>query len=223
MHSNGARDTHCMATEALRLAGCAYDKLASILCANSVPTKWLKGSLSLNNGSEEGGVPLNPGGGLHHAKDLMLDVESQEFLKEQQVAHVGTKDPKGWPYVASMMYVYEGGNQLYFHTGNCRGHFGRMVQHDPRVCVEVSRIGALHRDNPNGSNYSLEYTRVVAFGTVSLVEEVKTKEWFFKRLLAKYGDPDWTFEAGYPLLDQVILYELEMELLKGKSIDCLEH
>ena len=95
MHSNGARDTHSMTTEPLRLAGCAFGKLASILWANGIPTKWLKKGVILNNGPEEGGVTLNPGGRSDHAKDPMLDVESQEFLKEQQVAHVGTKDPLG--------------------------------------------------------------------------------------------------------------------------------
>ncbi len=123
--------------------------------------------------------------------------------------------------MAPVTYVYEGGNLFYFHTGDQRGHFGRMVQCDPRVCIEVSRIGPLHRDNPHASSYSLEHTSVVAFGTVRLVEEVKMKEWFLKRLLAKYGEPGWTFEAGYPLLDRIILYELEMEMLTGKNTHCL--
>jgi nitroimidazol reductase NimA-like FMN-containing flavoprotein (pyridoxamine 5'-phosphate oxidase superfamily) len=89
--------------------------------------------------------------------------------------------------------------------------------------VEVSSIGALHRGEPYACNSSLEYTSVIAFGMVRLIKDTKMKEWFFDRLLAKYGEPGWTFEPGYPLLDRITLYELEMEVMTGKKSSGLGH
>lgn len=34
--------------------------------------------------------------------------------------------------------------------------------------------------------------------------------------LAKYGQLDWSFEPGYPLIDRIILYEQKMEIITGK-------
>ena len=39
---------------------------------------------------------------------------------------------------------------------------------------------------------------------------------FFDQILAKYGQPDWTFSSGYPLLDRIILYEQHIEVVTGK-------
>ena len=35
----------------------------------------------------------------------MSDVDAGDFLKLQKVAHVGTVDPAGWPYVVPLIYV----------------------------------------------------------------------------------------------------------------------
>ena len=39
----------------------------------------------------------------------MSDEESRTYLRQQCMAHVGTSDASGWPYVVPLMYVYEGG------------------------------------------------------------------------------------------------------------------
>lgn len=65
--------------------------------------------------------PLDYRGKLHRASRKMTDADSQKFLKEQRVVHVGTKDANGWPYVIPLVYVYEGGDLFYFHTGSHRG------------------------------------------------------------------------------------------------------
>jgi nitroimidazol reductase NimA-like FMN-containing flavoprotein (pyridoxamine 5'-phosphate oxidase superfamily) len=166
---------------------------------------------------------LDRRGKLHRANREMTDEDSQQFLKEQRVVHIGTKDARGWPYVVPLVYVYEGGDLFYFHTGGHRGHFENNVLHDPLICVEVSSIGALHKGEPYACNSSLEYSSVIAFGMVRLIEDTKMKEWFFDRLLAKYGEPGWTFEPGYPLLDRITLYELEMEVMTGKKSSALGH
>jgi uncharacterized protein len=42
-------------------------------------------------------------------------------------------------------------------------------------------------------------------------------------VLAKYGQPDWTFQPGYPHLNNIILYEQQLEIVTGKHSDGLYH
>jgi nitroimidazol reductase NimA-like FMN-containing flavoprotein (pyridoxamine 5'-phosphate oxidase superfamily) len=153
----------------------------------------------------------------------MSETDSREFLRAQTVAHVATVDAAGWPYVVPLIYIYEGSDRLYLHTGDHRGHFLRNVQHEPRICVEVAEIGLVHRGQPFACNSALVFTSVVVFGTVRTLEDRAKKSWFFDRILAKYGQPDWTFTPGYPLLDRIILYEQQMETVTGKRSDGLYH
>jgi hypothetical protein len=49
------------------------------------------------------------------------------------------------------------------------------------------------------------------------------KTWFFDQILAKYGQSDWTFSPGYPLLDRIMLYEQEIEVMTGQRSEGLHH
>jgi uncharacterized protein len=62
-------------------------------------------------------------GKMFQTKRLMPDAEAREFLRSQRIARVGTVDGNGWPYVVPLVYIYEGGDYLYLHTGATRGTF----------------------------------------------------------------------------------------------------
>lgn len=160
---------------------------------------------------------------MFRANRLMPDDATREFLRTQKVAHVGTVDPAGWPYVVPLIYIYEGGDRLYLHTGNHDGHFLRNVQTNPRICVEVGEMGPVHRGRPYACNSALVFTSAIVFGPVTVLDDRAKKTWFFDRILAKYGEPDWTFEPGYPHLDRVILYEQRIEIVTGKHSSGLHH
>ena len=162
-------------------------------------------------------------GQMHRAKRRMPDDEARAFLRTQKVAHVGSRDEAGWPYVVPLIFIYEGGDQLYIHTGNHRGHFQRNVEACERVCVEVADIGPVHRGQPYACNSALVYTSVVVFGPVRIIDDRRRKAWFFDRVLEKYGESDWTFEPGYPYLDHIVLYEQQIEILTGKRSEGLHH
>jgi nitroimidazol reductase NimA-like FMN-containing flavoprotein (pyridoxamine 5'-phosphate oxidase superfamily) len=168
----------------------------------------------------EGPVPR---GAVRRRDRLMSDGEARRFLQRQRVAHVAAVDPDGWPYVIPLVYVYEGGDELYLHTGARRGHFLASVERCPRLCIEVSEIGPLHPGAPHACNSALVYTSVVLFGHARLVEDEGRKAWFFDRLLEKYGDPAWSFAPGYPLLHRIVLYEVRIEVLTGKRSEGLVH
>ena len=115
--------------------------------------------------------------------------EARRFLAAQHVAHVATIGADGWPYAIPLVFIYEGGDILYLHTGAHRGHFLANVEAAPRICLEVSERGPLHAGRPYACDSSLVYTSVVAFGGVCQITDPAKKSWFFDRLLAKYGPP----------------------------------
>lgn len=162
-------------------------------------------------------------GQMYRGKRLMANSEAKKFLGAHKVAHVGTVDAAGWPYVVPLVYIYEGGEILYLHTGDHQGHFLTNVQHNPRICVEVGEMTAVHRGKPYACNSALAYGSVIVFGGVRIVEDREKKTWFFDRLMTKYGEADWTFEAGYPQINRIILYEQRMEIVTGKRSAGLYH
>jgi hypothetical protein len=84
-------------------------------------------------------------------------------------------------------------------------------------------MGAVHRGQPFACNSALVFTSVIVFLQVRILDDQAKKSWFFDRILAKYGESDWTFEPGYPLLDRIILYEQRMEIVTGKHSEGLHH
>jgi uncharacterized protein len=163
-------------------------------------------------------------GRMFRAKRQMPDEEARDFLKQQKTAHVGTADRNGWPYVVPLVYIYQGGDSLYLHTGNHQGHFLTNVQHNPRICVQVSEIGPLHKGKRFACDSALVYSSVIVYGAVQiLAHDREKKSWFLDRLLEKYGDPSFQFEPGYPLIDNIILYEQKIEILTGKRSEGLYH
>ncbi len=165
-------------------------------------------------------------GRMHRAKRQMSDADAREFLRRQKTAHVGTVDAHGWPYVVPLVYIYEGGDRLYVHTGDHQGHFLSNIKVNPRMCVEVSEIGPLHAGKPYACDSALVYTSVMTFGPVQILHGLEAREkktWFLDRLLEKIADPSVRFEPGYPLIDRIILYEQTIEILTGKRSEGLYH
>jgi nitroimidazol reductase NimA-like FMN-containing flavoprotein (pyridoxamine 5'-phosphate oxidase superfamily) len=148
-----------------------------------------------------GGPTPDPRGHMHRRQRLMPDIDSRKFVKVQKVAHVGTVDAAGWPYVLPLIYIYEGSDRIYFHTGNHRGHLLRNIDHDPRVCLEVAEMGAVHQGQPFACNSALVFTTVIVLVRFARARDNRAKKtWFFDQILSKYGRSNWTFSAGYPLL-----------------------
>ena len=157
----------------------------------------------------------------------MSDDDARAYMREQCVAHVGTSDGSGWPYVVPLMYVYESGNLLYLHTGPHQGHFLANVGANPRICIQVNETGPMHRGQPSPCNSALVYRSVIAYGRVHVVEGDglnQKKTWFFDRLLERLNEPMSAYEKpGYPMLDRIILFEVELEIVTGKLNVGLHH
>ena len=166
----------------------------------------------------------DPRGHMHRATRLMGDDDARAFLRAQKVAHVGTVDEAGWPYVIPLIYIYEGDDRLYLHTGDhhrtlrpeCSARSASLASRSARW-VQYTEGDRSH------ANSALVFTSVIVFGPVRILGDRDRKSWFFDRVLEKYGDPEWTFQPGYPLLDRIILYEQQMEIVTGKHSEGLRH
>ncbi len=162
-------------------------------------------------------------GQMRRKKRQMPDDQLRAFLRAGRIAHVGTVDPDGWPYVVPLVYVYEGGDLFYLHTGALGGQFETNMRRDPRLCVEVADMGPLHPGQPHACNSALVYTSAILFGSATIVEDREKKSWFFDRLLTKYGEAEWHFEPGYPAIDRIVLYEMTIQVATGKRSEGLYH
>lgn len=149
----------------------------------------------------------------------MPDAQARAFLREHAVAHVGTNDAEGWPYVVPLMYVYEKDDRLYLHTGARGGHFRSNVGDRTKICVTVSAPREWQRGAPSAFDSSLAYQSVVVFGRVQICAGLDLddrKTWFFDRLLERLRDSRSNYASGYPMLKQIVLYEVGIEILTGK-------
>ena len=167
--------------------------------------------------------PADPRGRMHRANRLMPDVEARTFLRTQKLAHVATVGIDGWPYVVPLIYIYEGGDHLFVHTGSHDGHFERNILEQRRACVEVADMGPVHPGRTYACQSALVYTSVITFGAVRIVDNTPDKTWFFDRVLEKYGDAQWKFEPGYPQIGRIVLYEQTIEIMTGKQSAGLYH
>lgn len=157
----------------------------------------------------------------------MPDKDTREFLRTHAVAHVGTTDASGWPYVVALMYVYEAGDLLYLHTGPHQGHFLANVRENPRVCIHVDEPGPMQRGQFSPCNSALVYKSAVAYGEVRVFAGAGAdakKAWFFDRLLERLKEPMSAYEQpGYPMLDRIILFEASLKIVTGKLNVGLRH
>lgn len=161
---------------------------------------------------------------LQNPDRKMTDAEATNYLINSKVAHVATVGEDGWPYVLPFVYVYEGGNKLYLHNGNIRESlFFNNISHDSRVCLEVSEMNEIHPGRRHACGSALVYSSVVAYGNLKVVEGDAMKIWFYDRLLAKYGNPEWKFEPGYPAAGKTRIFELELDIVTGKRSEGFKH
>ena len=158
----------------------------------------------------------------------MSDEDTREYLRQQCFAHVGTSDASGWPYVVPLMYVYEGGNVLYLHTGPHQGHFLANVRENSRICIQVNEGGQWHPSRPTAFDSSLVYKSAIVFGRVRIVDGPGLRDkklWFFDNLLQRLKDDKSNYERPYPerMLESIILFEVEFEIVTGKRNVVLHH
>ena len=156
-------------------------------------------------------------GSLRRADKQMSSAEAEEVLARAKLAHFGTVDAGGDPYVVPNLFVYVDG-RIYLHTASASGHFRTNVERSNRVCVETAELGQVFPYGTFECDTSASYVSVVAFGTIRIEDDPAEKARFFDRFMAKYADPAWDRpKSFYPRLNDVTVYCIEPERITGKK------
>ena len=155
----------------------------------------------------------------------MSDADARSFLREQKVAHIGTVDASGWPYVVPLAYIYLGDEWFWFHTGAHHGHFLTNLEQNPRICATVSGIGGMETNGQYLCDGSQLYASVILFGRATIIPNAAQKNWFFDRLREKYVPADVSAQLSpeYPDIDKIILYRSSIDIMTGKRSSGVGH
>lgn len=163
-------------------------------------------------------------GQMFRGNRQMSEPDARQFLSEQKIANIGTVDGNGWPYVVPLAFIYEGTDELWFHTGWHQGHLFHNLKQNPKLSLEVSGIGSLTPVKDGfACDSSLLYSSVIVFGTAEVIDDKARKAWFFDRMVEKYGDPSLEFKPGYPMLDKIILFRMAIDIITGKHNAGMSH
>lgn len=126
----------------------------------------------------------------------------------------------GQPHVNMNVFVYDPAERaIYMHTSS-EGQTRANVEANERVCFCISEMGRL-LPAMYARNFSVEYTGVVAFGTVSIVCDEDAARRALQLLLDKYAphlQPGQHYRAiTSEEIAQTTVYRIQIERWSGKK------
>lgn len=126
----------------------------------------------------------------------------------------------GQPFINTNIFVYdEEKNVIYLHTAH-QGRTRANVELDQKVCFSISEMGRF-LPAKTAKNMSVEYSGVVIFGTVKIIDEELEARYGLNLLLKKYFS-HLTVGKDYQdittqELEQTTVYRIDIESWSGKK------
>lgn len=141
------------------------------------------------------------------------------ILQRGQIAHIASSWD-GQPFVTPTTFFYDqAGHRLIFHS-NIAGRIRANIEHNPKVCVEVSEMGKVLPSNV-ALEFSLQYRSVMVFGTAYLIEDNEERISVLHQLIGKYFSEMKLGKDYRPVtekeLRQTSVYEIKIESWSGKE------
>lgn len=136
--------------------------------------------------------------------------EATEFLREAVVGHLGTVGSDGWPYVVPVFFAFTG-DAIYIHSA-LQGHKLENIAHNPRVCLQVEELLALHCPARSPCKATAYYRSAVAYGIARVVESTDEKVAALREITKKY------LGSEHPIDDTeaCCVIRIDVELVTGK-------
>lgn len=108
----------------------------------------------------------------------------KDYLKQAQTCTLATQHD-GQPFVNMNLFVYdEQAHTIYMHTAQV-GRTKANIEANPPVCFSVHEVGRLLPDW-EALEMSVEYSSVVVFGRMALIEDAERARHALQQLLDKY-------------------------------------
>lgn len=141
------------------------------------------------------------------------------ILQRGQIAHIASSWD-GQPFVTPTTFFYDqAGHRLIFHS-NIAGRIRANIEHNPKVCIEVSEMGKVLPSNV-ALEFSLQYRSVMVFGTAYLIEDNEERISVLHQLIGKYFSEMKLGKDYRPVtekeLRQTSVYEIKIESWSGKE------
>lgn len=154
---------------------------------------------------------------------LMPDERAFALLSRGYFGRLATVGADNWPYCVPLLYVWcpDAGarGSVWVHNTSATGQLRTNIDLNPKVCFEVDEAGPVFDYGRFECDSTLAYESVVAFGTISIVDDRNDKAAFFDAFLTKYRKATVERPKGfYPRLDAVTVYSIAVERLTGKEI-----
>jgi nitroimidazol reductase NimA-like FMN-containing flavoprotein (pyridoxamine 5'-phosphate oxidase superfamily) len=122
--------------------------------------------------------------GKRHVREVTPEI-LQELLDRAEVAHLGTIDPDGRPYVVPVNFACLEGRLIYIH-GAGEGRKIDNIRRDPRVCLEATASFEV-RHGENSCATGARFESVILRGQASVVEDPAVAEKALDAIVAKYA------------------------------------
>lgn len=144
-----------------------------------------------------------------------------EFLSEQETGVLGLIDGET-PHLVTQLFVYDDETGSIFLHGAQAGRAYDLVRDGdgPRASFTTSEKGRYIPAN-EPVNFTVEYSSVVAYGTIGLVTDRPAKRGVLERFMEKYAPQLTPGEDYEPIsaesLDRTAVYRLDVESWSGKE------
>jgi nitroimidazol reductase NimA-like FMN-containing flavoprotein (pyridoxamine 5'-phosphate oxidase superfamily) len=153
-------------------------------------------------------------------KDRLMSAEDAwAFLAGGYSGRLATVGMDGFPYITPLLHVTSQ-PRIFVHGANAAGHLRTNVDFCQQACFEVDAPGETFAYGRFECDSALAYASVIAFGSISVVEDSEAKQAFCMGLMEKYGSE---MEAGrpkgfFPRLDAITVYMVEVTRITGKLV-----
>lgn len=143
----------------------------------------------------------------------MCKKETEEFVKANNLGHLGTLGIDGYPYVVPINYYYTAGKFI-LHSA-LLGEKVDNIRANPRVCFTVTNYNdIIPGDNPCA--YAVNYQSAIAFGQAAIIEG-EEKQALLQQFAASFIKETGEVQLPPESMEKVAVIVIEVETMTGKK------
>jgi uncharacterized protein len=141
------------------------------------------------------------------------------FLNTARIARIASSR-EDQPFINPTTFWFdEDRHQIVFHS-NLAGRVRANVEHNSKVCIEVSEMGKVLPSNV-ALEFSLQYRSVVVFGTARLLDDAEEQRRVLHHLIGKYFPAMRAGQEFRAVTDQDLkrtsVYAVQIDTWSGKE------